>query len=134
MPAVMMRATCLHRSIPAHLHGVQELPLSRPPDTAGEADQVVQTPVIRFTNHPGSEEMVGAILQAALVGYYCYISQGVGGRGTGKAKSDGESDQEDSHQILSSCIHTLHQEAVIQAEEEVSKHAGVGEDWNSAIR
>ena len=128
------RALSLHCLLHDDLLGVQVHPDQGAADGGGEADQMVQAPVIRFTNHlppwvlclPGIEEMVGAILQAALARYYCYISQGVGSRGTGKAKSDGEGDQEDCNQILSSGIHTLHQEAVIQAEEEVSKHAGVG--------
>ena len=94
--AVMARATGPHPSILNDLHGVQE-PLSRPPDTAGEADQMVQAPVIRFTNHlppwvlclPGIEEMVGAILQAALARYYCYISQGPCGWRAGREESGG---------------------------------------------
>ena len=45
--AVMARAPGLHPSILNDLHGVQVLPLSRPPDIAGEADQMVQAPVNR---------------------------------------------------------------------------------------
>ena len=46
--------------------------------------------IFRSANHipawflcvPGSKEMVGAVLQAAMARYYCYLSQGPGGRGS----------------------------------------------------
>ena len=63
--------------------------------------------------------MVGAILQAALARYYCYISQGPGGWRAGGEESGGEDDQEDSHQILSSCLHLVHQENIIKTQEEI---------------
>ena len=96
--AVMARTDGVHCSIPCDLHGVPVLSLPEPPDTAGKADKMVQASVNRSTNHlpawflclPGSEEVVGAILQAALARYCCYLSQGFGSRVTGKGESYGQ--------------------------------------------
>ena len=97
LATLMERAGGVHSGVHDDLHGVQVLPLHGQPDTDGEADQVVQATIYRselkrnmFTqeskfrssNHLlawflcllGSEEMVGAILQAALARYYCYLS------------------------------------------------------------
>ena len=94
---LMERAGGVHPGVHDDLHDVQVLPLPGQPDTDGEADQMVQAPVyrselenntfmheskFRSSNHllawflclPGSEEVVGAILQAALARYCCYLS------------------------------------------------------------
>ena len=47
LEASMERACGLHPCLPYDLHGVQVHPLPGPPDGAGEADQMVQTPIFR---------------------------------------------------------------------------------------
>ena len=71
---------------------------------------------------PGGEEVVGAVRQAALARHCRHLSQGAGGWGSWERESDGEGDQEDSHPLLPAGLHPLHQEAVLQAEEEVSRY------------
>ena len=98
LAAVMARADGVHGSIPCDLHGVPVLSLPGPPDAAGKADKMVQTSVNRSTNHlpawflclPGSEEVVGAILQATLARHYCYLSQGSCGWAAWEAESHGQ--------------------------------------------
>ena len=63
--------------------------------------------------------MVGAVLQATLARHCGYLSQGPGGGGSWEGESDGQGDQEDSHQILSSCIHLVHKENIIKTKEEI---------------
>ena len=85
----------------------------------------------RSTNHlpawflclPGSQEMVGAVLQVTLARYYCYISQRPCGRGTRRKEGDGEGGQEDNRPVLSSGIHPLHQKTLCQTQEKVPNHA-----------
>ena len=48
METPMARAHGVHHHIPPHLHGVQVHSHPGAPDAAGEADQVVQTQIIRY--------------------------------------------------------------------------------------
>ena len=64
---------------------------------------------------PGPKEMVGAVLQAAMARYYCYLSEGTVGWSTWKREGNGEGHQEDGHSLLSSGIHSLRQEVVLKA-------------------
>ena len=80
----------------------------------------VMTRFFRSSNHlpawflclPGGEEMVGAILQAALARHCCYLSQGPGGWGPWREEVGGEDGQKDGHPLLPSGIHPLHPPAV----------------------
>ena len=67
--------------------------------------------------------MVGAILQAALARYCCYLSQGPGGWGPWREEVGGEDGQKDGHPLLPSGLHPLHPPAVSKAKEKVPIHA-----------
>ena len=69
---------------------------------------------------PGGEEVVGAVLQAALARHYRHLSQGSPCWGSWQGEGDGEGYEEDSHPVLLACVHTLHQALVFKAEVEVS--------------
>ena len=78
--------------------------------------------------------MVGVILQAALAGHYCYLSQGPGGWGPWREKVGGEDGQKEGHPLLPSGIHPLHPPAVSKAKEKVPIHARTGQDWDCPLR
>ena len=78
--------------------------------------------------------MVGAVLQAALARHCRHLSQGPAGGGTGEITSGGEDDEKNCHQILPPGLHPLHQEVVLQTQEEVSNHVRACQDGNCAVR
>ena len=62
-----------------------------------------------FLRIPSSEEVVGAVLQAALARQHRHLPEGARDGGTGGQGQDGE---ENSDQILSPVIYSLHKKIV----------------------
>ena len=84
---------------------------------------------VRVLRFPGSEEVVGAVLQATLARHHCHLPEGPGGGPPWEAEGDGQAHQEDRDQILPPGLHSLHQKIVLQAEEEIPQHVRVSQDW-----
>ena len=77
--------------------------------------------------------MVGAILCPALARHYCYLPEGAAGGDAWEGESDGEDDEKNCYQILSSVIHPLYQEVVITAQEKIPHHVKTCQDRNCAL-
>ena len=64
---------------------------------------------------PCGEEMVGAILQAALARHRGHLPEGPGGGGGRGEERNSQNSEEDSHPLLHAGLHPLHQAGVSQA-------------------
>jgi hypothetical protein len=76
---------------------------------------------------PRSEEVVGAVLQAALARQHSHLPQGTCHWGAGGPGQDG---QKDNHQILSSLLRAVYQEIVRSLAKEISNYARISQNWN----
>ena len=75
---------------------------------------------------PGGEEVVGAVLQAALARHHRHLPEGVGGGEDTGDEGDGKDGTKNCDPLLHAGLHPLHQAAVGQVDEEVPHHGRPG--------
>ena len=85
----------------------------------------------RLLRVPGGQEVVGAVLQAALARHHRLLPGGAGGDPrAGGGEGEGQDGEEDRGEVLHPGLHTLHQEDVNKTEEKISKYSRARQDWN----